>query len=87
MIPAIPFRAGQYLACRMHVAKESLAWIQVLIGMLAPQDFLLTCVRVNDAKLFGLESAVVAVVVDGLAVGKPFESGGRLERAIRWDRS
>ena len=83
MIPAVALRTNQNFAGSMHVAKERLAWIHVLIGMLTEQNFLFAGHRINDPKFLSFYAPIIIVVVDGLTIREPIEAGPVLKRQLQ----
>src|SRR6185312_12838835 len=63
----------------MHEVKKRLSGVQILVGVLPEQDLLLARLGIDDAEFFSLVSTIIGVVVNGLAVREPFESGALLK--------
>src|SRR5882724_7938273 len=68
MIPAIALRGPDKFAGTVEEADKRLAGIDVVLGLLADQDFLFACFGVDGAHFDGFFAALVSLVIKALAV-------------------
>src|SRR5215469_8677622 len=79
VVPAVALRRPENFAGSFNKTVERLPRLQILVGLLAHQGFLLAGGGVHNAQFLGLVTTLIIVVEESLAVGKPVESGAVLK--------
>src|SRR5215469_8753863 len=75
VVPAVALRRPENFAGSFDKTVERLPRIEILVGLLAHQGFLLAGGGVHNTQFLGLVTTLIVVVVEAFAVGEPVESG------------
>ena len=74
MIPSVPLRGPQYFCGVVQKPEKGLARVDVTIRLFSNHNLLFSRFGIHGAQLDGLFPTVVGLVINSLAVWKPFET-------------